>query len=63
VSDPQRPEGQRDGKDMEDTQAFRAFVERGEPDETHRAGGAPFRILTLLAGLAAFVVIVLLLLR
>jgi len=41
-----------------DTQMFRAFVERHETTERPKAVGAPFRILTLLAGLAVFALLV-----
>ncbi|HUH08515.1 MAG TPA: hypothetical protein VML96_12020 [Egibacteraceae bacterium] len=47
-----------------DTGMFRAFVESGESDRaTGKAVGVPFRVITLLAGVAAFAVIVWLLLR
>lgn len=52
---PEEPEGA-------DTQMFRAFVEREEPKRPP-AVGAPFRIFTLLLGLAVFAGIVLLLLK
>ena len=48
--------------DAADTQMFRKFVERDEPAPP-RAVGAPFRIVTLLIGLAAFAAIVWLLLK
>lgn len=41
-----------------DTQMFRAFVDRDEPTERPKAVGAPFRILTLLAGLVVFALLV-----
>lgn len=47
-----------------DTGAFRAFANRDEPVERGGAPvGVPFRLLTLLGGLAVFVLIVWLLLR
>lgn len=46
-----------------DTGTWRAFASSREGEERPKAVGAPFRILTLLGGLALFVVIVLLLLR
>ena len=47
---PQEPD------DAADTQMFRKFVEGDErvEDERPRAVGAPFRIITLLIGLAVF---------
>ena len=45
-----------------DTQMFRAFVERDET-EPPKAVGAPFRIATLLIGLAVFAGLVYLLLQ
>ncbi len=50
------------GDEGADTAMFRAFAERGEESRPPMVG-APFRILTLLAGLAVFAVIVVLLLR
>ena len=41
-----------------DTQMFQAFADRDEPAERPKAVGAPFRILTLLAGLAVFALLV-----
>lgn len=49
--------------DAADTQAWQAFLEGSSEPERPKAVGAPFRILTLLAGLAVFVLVVLLLLR
>jgi hypothetical protein len=46
-----------------DTETWRAFLAGSEEPERPKAVGAPFRIVTLLAGLAVFVVLVLLLLR
>lgn len=51
-----------DPHDSADTQMFRAFVEREEP-QRRKAVGAPFRIGTLLVGLLIFAGIVWLLLR
>ncbi|MGH8905080.1 MAG: hypothetical protein ACRD0K_00820 [Egibacteraceae bacterium] len=45
-----------------DTEAFRAFAERGS-ESSRKAAGMPFRLVTLGVGLAALVAIVLLLLR
>lgn len=61
---PEQPDGhrRRADADIEDTQAFKQFVENGD-EEPPKPVGAPFRIITLLAGLAAFAVIVVLLLR
>ena len=62
---PEQPDGprRRADADIEDTQAFQAFVEDGQGAAEPAPVGAPFRIITLLAGLAAFAVIVVLLLR
>jgi hypothetical protein len=57
----ERPDGP-DPDDSANTEMFRAFVDRGEP-ERPKAVGAPFRILTLLAGIAVFALLVFLLLR
>jgi hypothetical protein len=56
----ERPDGTE--PDDANTEMFRAFVDRGEP-ERPKAVGAPFRIVTLLAGLAVFALLVFLLLR
>lgn len=55
--------GQEPPEDGANTEMFRAFVDGGEAADPPRAVGAPFRILTLLAGLAVFAVLVFLLLR
>ena len=51
--------------DSADTQMFRRFVENDKRDRVERpkAVGAPFRILTLLAGLAVFAGLVFLLFK
>lgn len=49
--------------DSADTAMFRAFVEREPENERPRAVGAPFRIITLLIGLAVFAGLVWLLLQ
>lgn len=49
-------------EDSADTQMFRAFVERNDV-ERPKAVGAPFRIITLLLGLAVFAGLVFLLLQ
>jgi hypothetical protein len=59
---PEEP-GHEPADDSANTEMFRAFVARDDGAERPRAVGAPFRILTLLAGLAVFAVIVVLLLR
>ena len=48
--------------DSADTQMFRQFVERDEPARP-KAVGAPFRIITLLIGLAVFAALIFLLLK
>lgn len=45
------------------TQMFRAFVDQQDAPERPKAVGAPFRILTLLAGLAVFALLVWLLFK
>lgn len=55
------PAGDDDGS--ADTQMFRAFVERRDDPEPRRAVGVPFRLLTLAAGLLAFLAVAWLLLR
>lgn len=55
--------GHEPADDSADTGMFRAFVDRDDGAKRPRAVGAPFRVLTLLAGLAVFAVIVFLLLR
>ena len=47
---------------IEDTQAFQQFVNDGQTEDPATAVGAPFRIITLLIGLAVFAGIVWLLL-
>ena len=47
-----------DEESSANTQMFRAFVDRDEKPERPKAVGAPFRILTLLAGLAVFALLV-----
>jgi hypothetical protein len=58
----QPPEGP-DPDDSANTEMFQAFVARGEEADRPKAVGAPFRILTLLAGLVVFALLVYLLLR
>lgn len=60
VSDPNGPS---EPDDAADTQMFRAFAERKDVVERPKAVGAPFRILTLLIGLAVFAGLVFLLLQ
>lgn len=59
---PGRPAPPAPQDDAADTQMFRAFVERDEP-ERPKAVGAPFRIATLLIGLLVFAGLVYLLLQ
>lgn len=49
--------------DSADTQMFRKFVEREDEPVTRSAVGAPFRIVTLLIGLAVFAVLIWLLFK
>lgn len=59
MSDQPRPD-EPDG--AADTQMFRQFVERDEPQRP-QAVGAPFRVVTLLIGLAVFAGLIFLLLK
>jgi hypothetical protein len=56
------PAGSHEPDDAADTQMFRRFVEQDEPARP-KAVGAPFRILTLLLGLAIFAGLVYLLFK
>ncbi len=49
--------------DGANTEMFRAFVDRDDATDRPRAVGVPFRVVTLLAGLAVFAVLVFWLLR
>lgn len=62
MTDPAQPS---EPDDSADTQMFRRFVENDRADHLERpkAVGAPFRILTLLAGLAVFALLVFLLFK
>jgi hypothetical protein len=46
-----------------DTETWRAFLAEAPEPERPKAVGVPFRLVTLLAGLAVFALLVLLLLR